>query len=233
MPVDSEWVQLATRLAEGARAQALRDHKRYEGIMKLPLHVYHVADSRCRESIDRYGLLSTQQLYELTNRPRDIGELRSRRVERIPLSPSIVLRDQRLMSPSSLKRCLVGITREDWYELLNGFVFFWFDRAKAEILSAKYENSIILKFDFRKLLFAHEDCSYLTPINTGSTAYNAAPRSRATFVPWKQWINTRWATEETSRGMHRKRPAKPVEFAIAGTVERVSRFLVSGASTAP
>ena len=49
--MSSEWIDLAHRLAKGARAQALRDQRRYNAIMDLPLHVYHVANRGSYESI--------------------------------------------------------------------------------------------------------------------------------------------------------------------------------------
>jgi hypothetical protein len=119
------------------------------------------------------------------------------------------------------------MTPEDWYELLNGFVFFWFDRSNAEMIRAKYPESVLLAFDFRGLLFANEDSAYLTPINTGSTAYGDTRRCRETFVPFKTWAESRWSSEEIARGVPRKRVPKPVELAISKGIDNISRFRIS------
>jgi hypothetical protein len=141
------------------------------------------------------------------------------------LSRDIILRDQLPMPEKALQRCLVGITPQQWYELLNSFVFFWFDLTRAEAIKEKYKDSILLKFDVKKLLHYYGDKAFFTPINTGCTGRANASRSRETFVPYLQWVEHRWASEEAARGVFRKRAPQPVELVIKDTVKNLKLVL--------
>jgi len=131
------------------------------------------------------------------------------------------------MPESRLQKSLMGISPSDWYELLNGFVFFWFDRKRAEIIQNKYEDAILLTFNVRKLLHFYGERAFLTPINTGCTAYGNARRGRETFVPYMKWVDSRWASEEAMRGEPRKRRPRPVELAIKNSVRNVPLVLAT------
>jgi hypothetical protein len=165
----SEWSDIAGRLAEGARSQVNRDQRRIDAILQLPLRVYHVTERAAYESVLRDGLMSSSTLCSHTQIANQQAFLLAQRTKRVRLSKSIVLRDQKPMPPNRPASCLKGMSPAEWYELLNNFVFFWFQRQNAEAIQAKYKGSVILEFNFRKLLLAHEDCAFLTPINTGYT----------------------------------------------------------------
>src|SRR2546422_5305322 len=82
-------------------------------------------------TIRKFGLLSTQSLLDLFEVDGYLRAplLRQRRPnsETInhPLHGDAVIRDQRPLNESMLRRCLFeGTTVEDWYRLLNERVFF-------------------------------------------------------------------------------------------------------------
>ncbi|HEV8528939.1 MAG TPA: hypothetical protein VGS60_15550, partial [Actinomycetes bacterium] len=75
---------------------------------------------------------------------------------------------------------------EQWLRLLNSKVFFWLQRERVSRLlgAPAYRDSshLIITVD-TQLLLGHigDDSVTLSRINTGSTAYRAAPRGRDTF----------------------------------------------------
>src|SRR6187401_442404 len=98
----------------------------------LPSVVYHVAEAASWASIHRDGLLSTSALLDaagLSGADRDQIESGWRR-EYARLPSGVDIRDQRPMPPSALDRCLVGMRAAEWYRLINGRVFFWFDHER-------------------------------------------------------------------------------------------------------
>jgi len=78
-----------------------------------------------------------------------------------------------------------GMTPADWYRLLNSFVFFWPTHARLEILlgTRAYRDRAhtVLTVGTERLLADHGGSTYLSPINSGATLFNARPRGRDTF----------------------------------------------------
>jgi len=114
-----------------------------------------------------------------------------------PRYGTAVIRDQKPMSDSALRKCLRDrLEPRDWYRLLNGYVFFWLSRQRLNrLLSARAYRSqrhTILEIDTAALL---ADCGsrvMLAPINTGSTIFRPQERGSNTFLPVSRYPYDAW-----------------------------------------
>jgi hypothetical protein len=77
------------------------------------------------------------------------------------------------------------MSAEQWYRLLNGYVFFWPTEARlTTLLNARAyrgREHDVITIDTRRLLQRHSDAIVLSPINSGSTIYQPPRRGRETF----------------------------------------------------
>jgi hypothetical protein len=164
-----------------------------EDLLKNYPRLYHMAEDASWESVVKHGLLSTTallDLYEFEGEER--RNLQSeRRPESVKISreglPAAVVRDQKPMTRSALKKCLTdGTTPEEWFETLNARVFFWLskDRLRGLLGARAYRGKpqTVITLDTASLVVAHRDIIALSPINSGATIYNAVPRGRSTFM---------------------------------------------------
>jgi hypothetical protein len=132
------------------------------------------------------------------------------------------------MPPAALHRCLRGMGPSEWYKLLNGRVFFWVDTDRLNrMLKANHPRpQVVLVVDTQQLLAAYSECVELTPINTGNARRQPAVRGRHTFVPYRTWIESRWATEAEGLGVQeRPRSHPPAELTISYAVPDVMSFV--------
>lgn len=163
-----------------------------EQLANLYPFVYHMAEDGSWDSIRERGLLSTSALLDLF----DIkGERRfaiesQHRPESVQLNHpkhgTVVIRDQKPMRENSLRQCLVDMSTQEWYELLNSRVFFWATEQRLlRLLSAReYRNRshCVLKIATAGLVGQYSTSLSLSPINSGSTIYKPQPRGRQTFL---------------------------------------------------
>jgi hypothetical protein len=163
-----------------------------ERLVELYPRVYHMAEDGTWGSIRRRGLLSTSallDLYGMNGTERFAIESQQRpqpiRMEHAVYGPAVV-RDQKVLRENPLRDCLIGMTPQDWYELLNGKVFFWLTKERLIGLlgGREYRNRAhcVLTIDTARLLATHLNRIKLSPINSGSTIYRAQPRGRETFA---------------------------------------------------
>jgi len=156
-----------------------------------------MAEEDTWNSIRERGLLSTSallDLYKIAGNERLMIESQHR-PESIVISHPVygpaIIRDQKPMRESSLRKCLIGMTPSEWYELLNSKVFFWLTAERLlGLLSAKaYRDRVhcILAVETERLLARHLESIRLSPINSGSTIYRPQPRSRETFLPLEDY----------------------------------------------
>jgi hypothetical protein len=208
----------------------------------LPARAYHLAEAANLPSIKRHGLLSASRLLALAGAGREERARRERthRPEREVLTDGIVIRDQKPMSPALLGRCLIGTTPAEWYALLNSKVFFWFDDGRLERLARTYRPipMVVLVLDTAGLLTRHAARAAVTPINTGNArpyrGHSAAPRGRATFVPYATWLDSGWASERAGLGLPPRATApKPAELVIEDAVPDAMELLVEARQVAP
>ena len=163
-----------------------------ERLVALHPVLYHMADARNFESIERRGLLSTSALLgelgvsgdarvelEATHRPNTVALTGT--------DGTVYVRDQHPLEPAALAACLDGVSPEAWYRTLNARAFFWPTQERLERMLKAYGRSeqVILEVDTAGLLARYADKLELSHINSGyaSSRYPAARRGRHTFVP--------------------------------------------------
>lgn len=164
--------------------------------------LYHMAEQGSWESIREHGLLSTTallDLFEITGPERHAIESVHRPASvqiRHPRYGVAVVRDQKPMSETKLRSCLIGMEPRGWYELLNQKAFFWPTKERlTRLLSARaYRSSphVVLEVDTSTLLEQLLNRTTLSRINSGSTAYVPVPRGRETFLPLSQYPQAWW-----------------------------------------
>lgn len=197
----------------------------------LPAHIYHLADAANWASIQHYGLLSTSALLDqagINGRERESIE-RQHRARQVVLANGVVIRDQVPMPPLALQRCLRDMTPDEWYALLNQKVFFWLDieRLNRMLKANSGRPQVIMTLDTEQLLARYAEQAALSPINTGNARRQPAIRGRSTFVSYRTWITSRWASEAEGLGTReRSRSHPPAELTIAHAVPDVMRFVV-------
>jgi hypothetical protein len=97
-----------------------------------------------------------------------------------------VIRDQKPLNDDVLSRVLEdGLHPEDWYRLLNEHVFFWPSEERLKRLLAarayRHQAHTILTVDTRALVEQLGPSIRLSPINSGSTLFDARPRGPRTL----------------------------------------------------
>jgi len=187
-----------------------------------PARLYHLAEKSNLPSILAHGLMSTENLLQLSNvpEPERLTLLRTQRLACLRLPNGVLIRDQRPMPPSALARALEpGLKPADWYALLNGFVFFWPSRERLDRLLAAYADraQVVLAFDYASLLRDFGDRAFLSPINSGNARRKAAKRGRGTLVAYDDWIRHGWPG---------RRQRKPAEILFASTIPAVAPYLL-------
>lgn len=196
------------------------------------LRVYHIAEADNWPSIQRDGLLSARALFERAGaRTSDRPFIEQHRQSRTTLGDGTVIRDQSPMPPSQLRKCLTGgLTPEDWYLLLNGKVFFWFNTKRVEkhLRACRRTSQIVLTIDADKLVKHYEESASVSAFNTGYAKRSPTARGLATFVPWKKWLETAWQHEAEGVGRPlRKRSYNPVELTIDQSVPDILDFIIA------
>lgn len=155
--------------------------------------LWHMAHQGAWPAIRERGLMSSAALlddYEVEAGQKDRLE-NERRPESVPLTHpnrlGAIIRDQKPMSDGALEKCLdAGLTPNDWYMLLNSRTFFWLSRDRIwRLLKAQAYRDLpqtVLTIDTARLVAAHRDRIWLSPINSGSTLFKPQPRGLGTFV---------------------------------------------------
>lgn len=193
--------------------------------------VYHIAEADNWRSIERDGLLSAQALVERAGAgPQDRAVVETHRPARAVLSDGTVIRDQSPMPPAALAPCLRGLTPTQWYRLLNGKVFFWFDedRVARHLRACRRTAQVVLSIDAEALLARHAARASVAPFNTGNARRKPAVRGLATFVPWMAWQASGWRLECDGLGTSlRPRSHKPAELTIDRAVPDILDVVVA------
>jgi len=206
--------------------------------MSLPPHVYHLAEAANATSILRHGLMPTSELLKRGGLSADERSRLSRtqRPLNTTLPDGAVIRHQRPMPAAALANCLVGMTPGEWYALLNSRVFFWCDVDRLNRLrkACEPDPQVLYTVDTAALLSAYNPLVSLTPINSGNARRRPARRGAATFVPYRVWLESGWASEAAALGTRpRPRAHRPVELTVAGPLPDFARFVVATHPLAP
>lgn len=165
-----------------------------------------MAELGSQPSIEKHGLLSTEALLDLFEITGDTREalLGSRRPNSVTISHpehgEAVVRDQKPMNDTTLRKCLTDMTAEEWYVHLNRKVFFWVseDRLTRMLGAGAYKgrDHTVFEIDTEALLARHQERVTLSPLNSGATfPLGAAPRGSDTFrslpeFPWDARVAT-------------------------------------------
>lgn len=164
--------------------------------------LFHMAEAGSWPSIARDGLLSTTALldrFEIEGPVRVAIESR-RRAEAAEINHpelgSAWIRDNKPINETVLRRTLLGMSLDRWYETLNGRVYFWLTRERLDRLrtARPYRDRPhdILTIDTAALLRAHGEEVELAHLNTGAVHRGANyPRGAGTFrrigdYPWQE-----------------------------------------------
>ncbi|HEX8751359.1 MAG TPA: hypothetical protein VF732_09615 [Nitrospira sp.] len=199
--------------------------------MELPNRVYHLAEASNWLSIQRHGLLSANNLFDLAGLlggDRKQLEWQQRR-QHIELPNGVQIRDQRPMPPAGLEACLVGMTPAEWYGLINARVFFWLDpdRLNRQRAACEPRPQVVLTVATAALVARYSKQLEITPINTGNARRRPARRGAATFVPYAAWIKSGCASEAAALGTpERSRSRLPAELTVVGSVPDVMQLVV-------
>ncbi|MEX5219862.1 MAG: hypothetical protein NW701_18705 [Nitrospira sp.] len=199
--------------------------------MKLPAHVFHLAEEPNVRSIQQHGLLSASALLDLAGiegEERAQFERQQRPVH-ISLPNGVHLRDQQPMPSQALAHCLIGMDPAGWYGLINSKVFFWLDpdRLNRQRHACEPRPQIVLTLDTKRLLDRHGDAVSLSPINSGNARRKPALRGLSTFVPYAQWLESGWDSEAAGLGTRtRSRGHRPVELTVKGAVPDIMSLVV-------
>ncbi|HTK86985.1 MAG TPA: hypothetical protein VL329_04600 [Nitrospiraceae bacterium] len=199
--------------------------------MTLPAQIFHLAEASNWPSIQRHGLLSTSALLDLAGvrgEKRAPFERRHRTVH-TALPNGTHVRDQKPMFPQALARCVIGMSPEDWYHVINSKVFFWLDPARVDRQRNACEPrpQIVLVVDTQQLVARYVKTVSLSPINTGNARRKPAVRGYSTFVPYGVWLQSGWSSEAAGVGTRgRARSHRPVELTIDGAVPDIMNMVV-------
>jgi hypothetical protein len=199
--------------------------------MRLPEHIYHLADATNWPSIQKDGLHCANVLIQRSGLHGAAREAlaRRQRLTGTELPNGIRLRDQCPMPAAALARCLVGMSPADWYALINTRVFFWLnpDRLNRQRRACGARPQVVLTVDTAKLISVWGHRISLTPINTGNARRQPARRCAATFVSYKTWLESAWSSEAAALGTKpRPRSHVPTELTVEGSIPDAMRFVV-------
>jgi hypothetical protein len=195
--------------------------------------LFHMAEAGSWPSIRRNGLLSTTALldrFEISGPERAAIESR-RRAQAVELHhPSLGsarIRDNKPINETVLQRTLVGMSLSQWYETLNGRVFFWLTRRRLDRLrearSYRGRPHDLVIVDTAALLRSYLDEVELAHLNTGAVHRGANySRGAGTFRRIEQYS---WQARLAVA------PREPiVELTISYAVPDIADLIVSVAT---
>lgn len=193
--------------------------------------LWHMAEDGSWPSIEEHGLLSTSalvDLYGINGNERNTIILQ-RRSRSVPISrvglPDAVIRDNIPMTDSALRKCLNdSLTPSQWYEILNGKVFFWLSQDRLRrLLGAKAyrdKTQTVLTIDTASLVNAYRNRISLSPINSGSTIMKPQPRGLDTFLPIAEYPYDFWKNK-------RSRKSAVIELVVDHSVPDIKDHVIA------
>ncbi len=170
-------------------------------------YLFHMAERGAWSGIQEHGLLSTSSLLDLygidgderraieSKRRDETTEIEASGLNRAKVRVQLALSDKRLqvLLPPE-------ISPRQWYEFLNGKVFFWLTKKRLDKFSnAKaYRNTEheVLMLNSRKFVEVYRDRIWLSPINSGCTFPSRAERDYSTFSGINDYPYLYWRHEK-------------------------------------
>jgi hypothetical protein len=203
---------------------------RHEDLVAYYPRLFHMAEAGTWPGIRKQGLLSTTALLDVfgINGEERFKIESCQRPQCVSISHSslgvAVIRDQKPMSDSALKKCLQNMEPQEWYETLNRRGFFWLTRERLlNLLSARaYRNRehCVLTLDTARMVERHHCRITLSPINSGCTVPNPQPRGHQTFLPIASYPFDDWVTKR------RNSRQAVVELAVDYSVPDIEALVV-------
>jgi hypothetical protein len=140
------------------------------------------------------------------------------------------------MPPAALSTCLdPGLSPQDWYDLVNGHVFFWFnhERVQRHGVALRGRAQVLLTIDANALVASYEKSAYVTPFNIGNARRSPALRGRRTLCPVSSWRQHGWKLELPPGGRERNPRHVPAELLVKDAVPDIMRFITKKQYIAP
>lgn len=199
---------------------------RREAMRDLPAIAFHIAEGANWAHVQREGLISARALLAANGLPAACGW----RSGNLALPDGRVIRDQKPMPPTALARCLdAPLSPDDWYDLLNGCVFFWLDEARVQrhAKALARREQILLRLDARRLAAAYAPHVRLSPFNLGAAIRRPARRGLRTLVPLEDWRRDAWRAEAL-HGMPPRSPShSPAEMIVLTAIPDLVDFIMT------
>ena len=200
-----------------------------EKLVEMHPQLYHMAELGSWPSIESHGLLSTSALLDLfeVDKEERLSITRRRRPNKIPIRHSelgsATVRDNKPIIDSVLERCLTGIDKQGWYELLNAHVFFWLTRPRLESFlcarSYRHERHTVITVSTSRLLERQRDAVQLSPINSGATyPANTPSRGPETFATIQNYDLERYSGRSKNERIR--------ELAVVHSVPDISQIVI-------
>ncbi|MHC5540145.1 DUF7002 family protein [Singulisphaera rosea] len=165
--------------------------------------LYHITEADAWESILTHGLECTSEILDrfAVEGPQRTEIESCRRPSSVRLHhddyPDVRLSDQKPINLKLLNRCLGTMPASDWFELLNGRVFFWpsGDRLNRHLKArlGMGRDQAVLTFDTAALLARYGDALQLSLLNSGCTR-PPQPRGVETLSQSRTIHSTRFAS---------------------------------------
>lgn len=199
---------------------------RREAMRDLPAIAFHIVEGANWAYVQREGLISARALLAANGLPAACGW----RPGNLALPDGRVIRDQKPMSPAAMARCLdAPLSPDDWYDLLNGCVFFWLDEARVQrhAKALAKRDQILLRLDARRLAAAYAPHIRLSPFNLGAAIRRPARRGLRTLVPLEDWRRDAWKAEALHGTAPRSPSHSPAEMIILTAIPDLADFVMT------
>lgn len=203
-----------------------RSRKREAAQRDLPEIAFHIVESANWAHLRRDGLISARALLAANGLPAACGW----RSGTVTLPDGRVIRDQKPMPPAALARCLdAPLSPDDWYDLLNGCVFFWLDEARVQrhAKALARRDQVLLRLDARRLAAAYAAHVRLSPFNLGAAIRRPARRGLRTLVPLEDWRRDAWKAEALHDMAPRSPTHAPAEMIVLTAIPDLADFVMT------
>ena len=138
--------------------------------------LYHFAEPGTSALLDIYDINGARR-FRLESTKRSTTERLSK-----PGLPPAFIRDQHAINETILRRTLIdSITPRQWYEYLNGKVFFWAELERLNRMVNAYRCGELIVLNARRFVKAYRNRIRLSHMNSGATRSPYHYRGYTTF----------------------------------------------------
>jgi hypothetical protein len=191
--------------------------------------LFHMAERGSWPSIRQHGLLSTTALLDLfgiqgesRRSLEDVKRLASHRITH-PVHGTAVIRDNKPINETVLRRTLAGMTEVEWYRAINGRVFFWLNEDRLDRLrqtpAYRGQHHDLLVIGTRRFLARYAKVIELSPYNSG--AVHAGSRVQRGTGMYTGIADYPWAEH-----LRRNRKEPIVELTVPYAIPDVAEYVL-------